>query len=167
MKPQEASALSGERRKPLLPPTGDNRVFTVMVDGERFGMPVSCVQTVFRIDAMTPVPLAHSAIVGLLNLRGRIVTAISLRLRLGMAFSPSDEILAIGIEHRGEAVALVVDEAGDVISLPEDSRIPMPSHMPAARARLTHAVHRLDRGLICILDMAAVFDLSQNATLAA
>ena len=167
MKPHEMAHLPADRRKPLPPLAEDNRVFTVYVDGERFGMPVNCVQTVFRIEAMTPVPLAHAAISGLLNLRGRIVTAISLRLRLGMALSPSEEILAIGIEHRGEAVALLVDEAGDVITLPEGSRISMPGHMPPARARLAHAVHRLDQGLICILDMSAVFDLSQNATLAA
>ena len=137
-------------------------MFTVLIGEERFGMPVSFVHTVFRIDSMTPVPLAPPAVAGLLNLRGRIVTAISLRRRLGMPRAPEKEVLAIGIEHRGEALALVVDEAGDVLRLSEAGRIPLPRHMPPARARLTHAVYRLEQGLICVLDMAAVFDLSQN-----
>ena len=156
-----------ERRAPLLTALPDNRVFTVLAGGERFGVPVTCVQTVFRIDAMTPVPLAPKAIIGLINLRGRIVTAVSLRRRLGMERSPLLEILAIGIEHNGEAVALVVDEAGDVINLPENGLIPTPRHMSGARARLVQAVYRLDSDMISILDMTAVFDLGQNALAAA
>ena len=156
-----------ERRQLLTASAPDNRVFTVFAGGERFGMPVACVQTVFRIDSMTPVPLAPKAIVGLINLRGRIVTALSLRCRLGMDASPLQEMLAIGIEHRGEAVALVVDEAGDVINLPENGLIPTPRHMSGARARLVQAVYRLDSDMISILDMTAVFDLGQNALAAA
>ena len=156
-----------ERRQPLTTAVPDNRVFTVLAGGERFGMPVACVQTVFRIDSMTPVPLAAKAIVGLINLRGRIVTAVSLRSRLGMESSPFKEMLAIGIEHNGEAVALVVDEAGDVINLPENGFIPTPRHMSAARARLVQSVYRLDTGMISILDMPAVFDLGRNALAAA
>ena len=167
MKQEEPHHNSYERRASTLADAPDNRVFTVLVGGERFGMPVACVQTVFHIDRMTPIPKAPPAIVGLINLRGRIVTALSLRRRLGMDPSPAQEILAIGIEHRGEAVVLVVDEAGDVIHLPDEGRIQSPRHMPAARANLTEAVYRLDLGMICILDMAAVFDLNQNSAVAA
>ena len=57
---------------------------TVMLDGQLFGLPISRVQDVFMPDRLTRVPLAAPEIAGVLNLRGRIVTAIDLRLRLGM-----------------------------------------------------------------------------------
>lgn len=153
---------TAERRELRMIEVPDDRVFTVLVGEEVFGIPVACVQTVFSIDTMTPVPLAPPAIAGLLNLRGRIVTAVSLRRRLGLPPAPDIERTAIGIEHRGEALALVVDKAGDVVSFTQESHIAVPRHMLDARARLTHAVCRLDEGIVSILDMAAVFDLESS-----
>ena len=173
MKPFETTSAkferpgAPERRSGLTLPQLEDRIFTVMVAGERFGIPVACVHTVFRIETLTPVPLAPPAIAGLVNLRGRIVTAVSLRSRLGLPRALGHEGLAIGIEHRGEALALVVDEAGDVVSLQEAVRIDPPRHMPPARARLTQAIFHTQEGLLCILDMAAVFDLSPEHAVAA
>ena len=50
-----------------------------------FGLPIECVQDVFKPSRITRVPLAGPEIAGVLNLRGRIVTAIELRSRLGLA----------------------------------------------------------------------------------
>src|SRR5688572_5514539 len=92
--------------------------FTVFVNKEIFGLPVEHTHTIFRITSVTPVPKGSDDIAGLVNLRGKIVTAVSLRRRLRM---PSDaqinDALAIGIEHKGENFALIVDEVGDVLSL--------------------------------------------------
>ena len=52
--------------------------------GQLFGLPISRVQDVFVPDRLTRVPLAPPEIAGLLNLRGRIVTAIDMRRRLGL-----------------------------------------------------------------------------------
>ena len=57
---------------------------TVRIDGQLFGLPILQVQDVFTPDAITMVPLAPNEIAGVLNLRGRIVTAIDMRLRLGL-----------------------------------------------------------------------------------
>src|ERR1043166_417789 len=58
---------------------------TVLLDSQLFGLPIARVQDVFMPDRLTRVPLAPPEIAGVLNLRGRIVTAVDLRLRLGMA----------------------------------------------------------------------------------
>ncbi len=137
----------------------DDRVFTVWVAGERFGIPVAHVHTVFMIDEITSVPLAHEAVIGLVNLRGRIVTAVSLRPRLGLEPLNMVRPVAIGIEHRGEALALVVDAAGDVINIGNGSEIEAPRHIPAARAKLTASAFRMKDGLLSILNMDAVFDI--------
>ena len=167
MKISQGKASGTERRGGLVLPQLEDRIFTVMVAGERFGIPVACVHTVFRVEGLTPVPLAPPAIAGLVNLRGRIVTAVSLRARLGLPAAPLREVLAIGIEHRGEALALVVDAAGDVVTMKNAACIETPRHMQTARARLTQAIFRLDEGLLCILDMVAVFDLSAQGAVAA
>src|SRR4029078_1877960 len=57
---------------------------TVMISGQLFGLPIARVQDVFMPDRLTRVPLAPPEIAGVLNLRGRIVTTIDMRRRLGM-----------------------------------------------------------------------------------
>jgi purine-binding chemotaxis protein CheW len=141
----------------------DGRCFTVTVERETFGLPVSNVQTIFRIEAVTAVPLGPREILGLVNLRGKIVTAVSLRRRLSMPDRDSEGgILAIGIEHRGEDFALVVDEVGDVIDLDADTLVALPPHLSAERARLTATVHRLSTGILPVLSMDAVFEFQRR-----
>jgi purine-binding chemotaxis protein CheW len=137
-------------------------IFTVSAGGEKLGLPVSCVQTIFRIARITPIPLGPPEVVGLVNLRGKIVTAVSLRRRLGLPDSSTPEgAVAIGIEHRGESFALLVDEVGDVTSVEETARIIPPANLSSARIVLTNAVFRLENGILSVLDMDAILDFSR------
>ena len=139
----------------------ENRCFTVISDGRTFGLPVESIQTVFEMVALTPVPLAPYEILGLVNLRGKIVTAVSLRRRLrGDAFAVETSMLAIGMEHRGESFALVVDEVGDVIMLDPGTRIVTPPHLGTEGIKIS-AVHRLDAMILPLLDLDWVFTFSR------
>jgi purine-binding chemotaxis protein CheW len=69
-------------RHGAMPKADDHRCFTVISEGRTFGLPVEAIQTVFEMVALTPVPLAPYEILGLANLRGKIVTAVSLRRRI-------------------------------------------------------------------------------------
>lgn len=141
----------------------DQRCFTVVVADEIFGIPVDAVQTIFRIDVATTIPLGPAEILGLVNLRGKIVTAVSLRRRLRLPDLPTIEgALAVGIDHRAESFALVVDDVGDVITLDPASTIPLPPHISEDRARLTASAHRLEANILPILDLAAVFDFTRK-----
>jgi purine-binding chemotaxis protein CheW len=136
----------------------ENSYFTVFVGGEIFGLPVENTHTIFRIASVTQVPLSPGDIAGLVNLRGKIVTAVSLRRRLRMPMDASvQNALAIGIEHKGENFALIVDEVGDVLSLDKSEQIPVPSHFDPQRARLTRWLYRTSKLLIPILDIDALF----------
>ena len=167
MTQDDSRASVPERRAAGNRPELDGRIFTVRAGGEWFGLPVACVHTVFNIESLTSIPLAPRAIAGLVNLRGRILTAVSLRERLDMPPPDSRQMLAIGIEHRGEALALLVDEAGDVLTLSDSERIPPPPHMTPGRKSLTQSVFRLEHGLLCVLDTAAVFDIASAGPIAA
>lgn len=135
------------------------RCFTVIDGDEMFGLPVRSVQTIFRIEGVTPVPMAPAEVEGLVNLRGRIVTAVSLKRRLSRVSPASPRgALAIGIEHDGENFALIVDEVGDVMTCEESARIAPPPHVDLTRAKLTSEYYRLAEGILPILDMGAVFD---------
>ena len=63
---------------------GVTEYVTAMIGGQLFGLPISRVQDVFMPERMTRVPLSSDDVAGVLNLRGRIVTAIDMRARLGL-----------------------------------------------------------------------------------
>jgi purine-binding chemotaxis protein CheW len=129
---------------------------TVMVADQIFGLPIDRVHDVFIASAVTAVPLAPPEIVGLLNLRGRVVTALCLRRRLGLPDAENGREMAVGLERQGESYGLLVDQVGEVMKLAPERREPNPVHMDPRWAKLSRGVHRLDGQLLIILDVDAV-----------
>jgi purine-binding chemotaxis protein CheW len=137
---------------------------TATVGGQLFGLPIARVQDVFVLDRLTRVPLASPEIAGVLNLRGRIVTAIDMRKRLGLApLGEARKQMAIGIEYRGESYGLLIDAIGEVLNLPSSSREGNPVNLEARLARVSAGVHRLDDRLLVVLDVDRVLDVGQKA----
>jgi purine-binding chemotaxis protein CheW len=115
---------------------------------------------VFIASALTDVPLSPREIVGLLNLRGRVVTAMCLRRRLGLPDRTEDgRNMAVGLEHQGESYGLLVDQVGEVMKLSAETHEPNPVHMDPRWVKLSRGVHRLDEKLLIILDVDAVLSL--------
>ncbi|KAB0264297.1 chemotaxis protein CheW [Microvirga brassicacearum] len=130
---------------------------TVVVAGQIFGLPIHRVHDVFVVSEMTTVPLCPPEISGLLNLRGRVVTAVSLRRRLGLTDASNGERrMAVGLENCGEAHGLLVDEVGEVLELDHAAMQPNPVHLDPRWVGLSQGVHQLKDRLLIILDVDAV-----------
>jgi purine-binding chemotaxis protein CheW len=130
---------------------------TVTVAGQLLGLPIGRVHDVFVVSEMTKVPLAQGEIAGLLNLRGRVVTAVSLRSRLGLQNSDkAGRRMAVGLEYQGEAYGLLVDEVGEVLRLNPDEMQPNPVHMDRRWVSLSQGVHQLQGELMIVLDVDSV-----------
>ncbi len=140
---------------------GTTEYVTATVGDQLFGLPIARVQDVFVLDRLTRVPLAAPEIAGVLNLRGRIVTAIDLRRRLGLA-PPAEgrRPMAIGIEHKGESYGLLIDAIGEVMKL--SGREDNPINLDARLARVSAGVHRLEDRLMVVLDVDRVLDVGTH-----
>jgi purine-binding chemotaxis protein CheW len=133
---------------------------TFTLDGQIFGLPIERVQEVFRPSRITRVPLAGTQIAGVLNLRGRIVTAIDMRSRLDLpARKEGAAQMAIGFELGAESFGLLVDTLGEVFKLPDGEREPNPVNLDRKLARVSAGVYRLDGQLLVVLDVDRVLDL--------
>ncbi|EDY84713.1 hypothetical protein VDG1235_4346 [Verrucomicrobiia bacterium DG1235] len=127
---------------------------TFELDGLLFGMDVLFIQEVIRCPNLAPVPLAPSTIEGLLNLRGQILTAIDLRVRLGLEerdAESSSPMLIIARAKTGES-AFVVDSVGEVIEVSADTFEPAPSNVPEDIGEFLKGVHKLEHRLLHVLD---------------
>lgn len=138
---------------------------TVHIGDQLFGVEVSQIQDVFSLSGLTPVPLAPAEIAGVLNLRGRIVTALDARARLGL--EPRDPehkgAMVIGIERRGEAYGLVVDSVGEVLRLSMDSFESNPNNLDPRWQEAAAGVYRLDGRLLIVLNIETVLAVSDRS----
>lgn len=137
---------------------------TAVVAGQLFGLPILCVQDVFAPERLTRVPLAPPEIAGLINLRGRIVTLIDMRCRLGLAGEAIETApMAIGVELNGESYGLLVDNVGEVLKLDPKTRESNPINLDPRLASICSGVHRLDRQLLLVADIDRILDIGQKA----
>ncbi len=137
---------------------------TVMIDDQLFGLPISRVQDVFMPDRLTRVPLAAREVAGVLNLRGRIVTAIDMRRRLGLPPRENNRPpMAVGIEIKGESYGLLIDSVGEVLKLADATREANPVNLDTRLARVSAGVHRLEGQLLVILDVDRVLETGSEA----
>lgn len=139
---------------------------TFLLDGRYFGVEVQQVQEVIRYQEMTRVPLASPVVSGLINLRGRIVTAIDLRRRLGLVDRPDDQQPMNVIVRAGEeAISLLVDEIGDVIEVPADQFEKPPETLSSFARTLIRGAYKLEGRLMLVLDTEEAVEIPQEAAL--
>jgi len=122
--------------------------------GDRFfGIDVAYVQEVIRHQEITRVPLAPPGVTGLINLRGQIVTALDLRLRLGIpARLDGDPPMNVIVRTDDGPVSLLVDEIGDVLDVSGASWEPLPETLTDASKVLIDGVYKLKDCLLHLLD---------------
>lgn len=140
---------------------------TVVIADQLFGLPIEQVHDVFMPDRMTRVPLSPTEVAGVLNLRGRIVTAIDMRRRLSLP--PRDDggsSMAVGIEYKSESYGLIIDTVGEVLDLPVAEREPNPTNLDARWSAISSGVHRLEGRLLVVLDVSKLLE-NMTETIAA
>ena len=140
---------------------------TVVIAGQLFGLRLERVRDVFVPRGLSQVPLAPPEVAGLLNLRGRIVTAIDLRRRLGLP--PREDggaPVAVGIEERGELYGLIADRVGDVLRLKRSNYEANPANLDRCWTKVCAGVYRLEHGLMVVLDVDKVLNLSASSVAA-
>jgi purine-binding chemotaxis protein CheW len=129
-------------------------VLTLTVGGQSCGMPVLAVRDVLGTQTITPIPLAPPEIEGAMNLRGRIVTAVDLRRRLGLPCRPDGaRPMSIVVEHGGELYAMLADAVGEVVPLSAEDRAANPPTLDPVWREVSRGVHRRDGQLLILLDV--------------
>ncbi|HRF09031.1 MAG TPA: chemotaxis protein CheW [Xanthobacteraceae bacterium] len=147
--------------------SGEIEYVTAWVAGQLFGIPIQRVHDVFEVERITRVPLAPAEISGVLNLRGRVVTALDMRRRLGLPPRESEKKqMAIGIDHDSEGYGLMVDAMGEVLKLSASALDALPINMQREWAAISSGIYRLEDRLMIVLDVDQILNFGKD-TLAA
>lgn len=131
----------------------------MVIEDQMFGVSILQVQDIVELRLITPVPLAPSAIAGVMNLRGRIVTVINLRRCLGFDAKAGDNRgMGIIVEYQGDLYSLLVDSIGDVRDLARRDYEKPPVTLDGKLRRLSTGVYRLPEDLLVVLDIERILD---------
>jgi purine-binding chemotaxis protein CheW len=130
------------------------------------GVDVLKVQEVIRFQEMTRVPTAPAMVEGLINLRGQIITAIDLRLRLELPPRPKNQLpMNVVIRTDEGALSLLVDEIGDVVEIANESFERIPETVTGEVRDLVTGVYKLNGRLLLILDTEKAANLPMTMAL--
>ena len=134
---------------------------TVQIDGQMFGIEAMTVQDILSPREIAKIPLAPIEVAGSINLRGRIVTAVDVRLRLGMPVAKDPEkSMNVVVDVDGELYSLLVDKVGDVLSMSQKTYESNPTNLNENWRDFAQGVHRLDGNLMVVCDVEKIIRLS-------
>jgi purine-binding chemotaxis protein CheW len=128
---------------------------TIVIADQMFGIPVLQVQDVLGEQRVTKIPLSLPEVAGALNLRGRIVTAIDVRKKLGMDKRPMDtqKAMSVVVEYQGELYSLIIDRVGDVLTLQQEDFEDNPATLDQLWHDISQGIYRLEKRLLVVLDV--------------
>ena len=126
---------------------------TFGLDGEVYGIDVMQVQEVLRLTEIAPVPGAPSFVIGIVNLRGNVVTVIDGRARFGLGSKESDDLSRIIIVEVGSTVVgMLVDSVAEVVDV-DSNEIDISPGRRDDGSRFVSGVHTRESGLLILVDL--------------
>ncbi|MFQ5356045.1 MAG: chemotaxis protein CheW [Mariprofundaceae bacterium] len=136
-------------------------LLTFLVGHQWVGLDIDQVREVLSRQPFTPVPMASAAVLGLINLRGRVVTILDARTVVGIPMQEeeaSQRVLII--ESESEAIGLVVDAVGEVMPLEADSIESSPDSLPLLWKEFSDGIIQQEERVILLMNIKKFLDIS-------
>ena len=142
-----------------LPESSTIMLVTVRLENQRFGIPVNHVRDVLKQQRVAPIPRAPKDIEGSINLRGRIVTVINMRNRLGLTSSCSESPMFIVVDYKGEYFSLLVDKVAEVLTVETTQIESVPSNLAGQWRDIASGILQLNDDLLIVVDIAKLLEI--------
>jgi purine-binding chemotaxis protein CheW len=129
------------------------RYLTFSLDGNVYGLPIRFVTEIIGIQEPTKVPETPDYVKGVVNLRGRIIPLVDMRLKFGRKEIPyNDRTCVVVIDVGGVTVGLVVDKVNDVLGIRDDQIATPPAGVFGYENRYIEGVGKVGDMVQLLLD---------------
>lgn len=145
-----------------------SKYLTFLLGQETYGFEIQKVQEIIRLERITPVPRTPAFIRGVINLRGRMIPIVDMRLQFAMAEIPYTEKTCIVIVRvwRGEAevtMGVIVDEVAEVLAIKEEQLSPPPPFGATINTDFILGLAQVNQRVITLLDIDLILSYDDLA----
>lgn len=127
---------------------------TFYLKSQLFGVPIGAVREINRLSEITPVPQTPSFVAGVINLRGKVIPVVDLRLKFSMEIAPhTRQTCIIVIEGDIGQVGMIVDSVSGVIDLSENQIEPRPTMGDDVKLAFVLGLGKIDNMVVILVDI--------------
>ena len=134
--------------------TQRGKYLTFLLGTEEYGIEIAYVTEIIGIQTITSIPQLPTYIQGIINLRGKIIPVMDVRLRFGKPFRDyNDRTCVIVIDIEQFSIGLIVDSVSEVLSIPETAIVPPPDFKTNTDSnRFIRSIGKIDNAVKLLLD---------------
>lgn len=136
----------------------------VQIGSEKYGIDIGYVDNIIRMQKITRVPKAQSYFKGIINLRGEIVSVMSVRKKMGLeddVITNASRIIILKLEEKG-LIGIIVDEVCEVVTLDEGQIEPVGENAKNGRDLFINGIGKKDDTLISLFEISAIVEEKDN-----
>ena len=136
----------------------------VKIGSEQYGIDISYVDNIVRMQKITRVPKAQNYFPGIINLRGEVVPVMSIRTKMGLEpdqFTDASRIIILKVEQQG-SLGIIIDEVKEVVTLGEDE-IDKVASAKDEKSNFINGTGKHGEELISLFDINAIIDEKENS----
>jgi purine-binding chemotaxis protein CheW len=131
------------------------------IGDEEFGVDILSVQEINRMSQITKVPNTSDFVEGVINLRGRVIPVIDLRIKLGMQRKEHGKNTRIVVvELRGNTIGFIVDEVSEVLRISKEITEAPPEMVGGVNSDYITSIGKLEDRLLILLDLEKIISTS-------
>lgn len=143
-----------------------DRFLAFSLGPEEYAIPLLAVREVIAVPDITPVPQSPAHFLGIMNLRGQVISVLDLRTKFGIKPQSSEETSVIILDLQDHALGVVVDSVNSVVSPPADQMSDPPEMEGNRNADAITKVFRKENNLVLILDIFKTLSKDDRSALA-
>lgn len=138
------------------------KYFSFNLASERYGLDILRVQEIISLINITRVPRAPDFITGVINLRGKVIPVLNMRLKLGFEKAENTEktciiVIEIFREASPVTIGIIVDEVSEVITLTAENIAETPAAGAAVNTEYIMGIGKTEGSIVMLLDIDKVF----------
>ena len=136
------------------------------IANEEFGVDILNVQEINKMTTITKVPNSPAFVEGVINLRGRVIPVVNLRIKMSMPNKEYDkDTRIIVVDLSGKTVGFLVDSVSEVLRIPRNIMEPPPSIVAGINSNYITAVGKLEDRLLILLDLDKILQQDEKEVL--
>ena len=144
--------------------TQRGRFLTFSLGEEIFGVEIKFVTEIIGLQPITPIPEAPAYILGIVNLRGKIIPVMDMRVKFGLErISYDDRTCIIVIETDDITIGLIVDNVAEVLMIDDENIAPPPDARTGLQNRYISGIGKAGNDVMLLLSCEKLFCVEDSA----